>query len=61
MRIVNAETGDYLMVEARSLATLVREEGLRRIDVMKLDVEGAEDLVLEPFSPPSRNFCGRAP
>ncbi len=50
MRIVNAETGGAsLMVEARSLATLVREEGLRRIDVMKLDVEGAEDLVLEPF------------
>ncbi|MGO8738691.1 FkbM family methyltransferase [Rhodoblastus sp.] len=50
MRIVNAETGGAsLPVEAKSLATLVRDEGLRRIDVMKLDVEGAEDLVLEPF------------
>jgi FkbM family methyltransferase len=50
MRIVSAEQGGRSFgAEARSLATLVREEGLRRIDVMKLDVEGAEDLALEPF------------
>ncbi len=50
MRIVDAETGgSCFSVEAKSLATLVHDEGLRRIDLMKLDVEGAEDLVLEPF------------
>jgi FkbM family methyltransferase len=50
MRIVDAEAGgSSFSVEAKSLATLVRDEGLRRIDMMKLDVEGAEDLVLEPF------------
>jgi len=27
----------------------VHEEGFERVDAMKLDVEGAEDLVLEPF------------
>ena len=50
MRIVNAENdGISLRASAKSLATLAREEGLDRIDMMKLDVEGAEDLVLEPF------------
>ncbi|MGO9389331.1 FkbM family methyltransferase [Rhodoblastus sp.] len=50
MRIVNVEGGgDSVRVSARSLATLVREEGFERVDAMKLDVEGAEDLVLEPY------------
>jgi FkbM family methyltransferase len=50
MRIVNVEGGGGLVrVTARSLAMLVHEEGFERIDAMKLDVEGAEDLVLEPF------------
>jgi FkbM family methyltransferase len=50
MRIVNVEGGgDSVRVSARALATLVREEGFEGIDAMKLDVEGAEDLVLEPF------------
>jgi FkbM family methyltransferase len=50
IRIVNVEGGGSAApASAKSLATLVREEGLERIDAMKLDVEGAEDLVLEPF------------
>jgi FkbM family methyltransferase len=50
MRIVNVEGGGgKIKVSAHSLATLAREEGFHRIDAMKLDVEGAEDLVLEPF------------
>ena len=36
-------------VECRSLASLVREEGLSRIDAIKLDVEGAEDRILGPY------------
>ena len=36
-------------VECRSLASLVREEGLSRIDAIKLDVEGAEDRILVPY------------
>jgi FkbM family methyltransferase len=36
-------------VPAMTLLTLVREERLTRIDAAKLDVEGAEDLILEPF------------
>jgi FkbM family methyltransferase len=50
MRIVNVESGGgEFSAAAKSLATLAREEGLERIDVLKLDVEGAEDLALEPF------------
>ena len=50
MRIVNVEGGgDSVRASARSLAMLVHEEGFERVDAMKLDVEGAEDLVLEPF------------
>jgi FkbM family methyltransferase len=50
MRIVNVDTGGgSFNASAKSLATLAHEEGLTRIDVMKLDVEGAEDLALEPF------------
>jgi FkbM family methyltransferase len=50
MRIVNAHAkGRHLEVQAKSLAALLREEGFGRVDAMKLDVEGAEDLILEPF------------
>jgi FkbM family methyltransferase len=50
MRIVAIESGGgAFQTGAKSLATLAHEEGLTRIDVMKLDVEGAEDLALEPF------------
>jgi hypothetical protein len=62
MRIVNVEGGGIsASASAKSLATLAHEEGFERIDAMKLDVEGAEDLVLEPFlaSEPQR-FWPRA-
>ncbi len=50
MRIVNVEGGGaQAQASAKSLATLAHEEGFDHIDAMKLDVEGAEDLVLEPF------------
>ncbi len=50
MRVVNVEGGgEVLRAPAKSLATIVREEGFERIDAVKIDVEGAEDLVLEPY------------
>ncbi len=50
MRIVNAHAqGRQIEVEGRSLAGLLVEEGMGRIDAMKVDLEGAEDIVLEPF------------
>ena len=36
-------------VPSKALKTVLIEEGFQTIDAMKVDVEGAEDLVLEPF------------
>ncbi len=50
MRIVNAHArGRQVSVQARALAGLLKEERFTRVDAMKLDVEGAEDIILEPF------------
>lgn len=50
VRVVSAEGGrSQIRVPTRTLATLVKEEGYDHIDAIKLDVEGAEDLILEPF------------
>ena len=50
VRIVSAEAQvEQIRVRAKTLLRLAREEGYARIDAIKLDVEGAEDLVLDPF------------
>ncbi len=50
MRIINSDAiGEHVKVPAKALISIVAEEGFERIDAMKLDVEGAEDLILEPF------------
>ncbi len=50
MRTVHSDSsGAQLRVPAKTLATIVRDEGFTRIDAIKLDVMGAEDLILEPF------------
>jgi FkbM family methyltransferase len=36
-------------VPCRTLAAVIGEAGLTRVDALKIDVEGAEDLVLVPF------------
>lgn len=36
-------------VSCRTLLSLVEEEGLERIDAIKIDVEGVEDRILAPF------------
>lgn len=36
-------------VAAKTLVRLLKEEEITRVDAAKLDVEGAEDLILEPF------------
>lgn len=36
-------------VPCKTLLTVIEEEALPRIDAIKLDVEGAEDLILAPF------------
>jgi FkbM family methyltransferase len=50
IRMVNVEGGGgQARVAVKSLATLARDEGFGSIDLLKLDIEGAEDLALEPF------------
>ncbi|MBV9755114.1 MAG: FkbM family methyltransferase [Hyphomicrobiales bacterium] len=49
MRAVRSPNGLAMKVPATTLMQLVTEEKFERIDAIKLDVEGAEDLILEPF------------
>lgn len=49
VKIVAVEGADPIRVPAKTLLDLVREEGFSRIDAVKLDVEGAEDIILGPF------------
>lgn len=49
VRILRSSTGSTVKVPATTLLALVESEGYDRLDAVKLDVEGAEDLILEPF------------
>jgi FkbM family methyltransferase len=49
VKIVNRDEAGRVRVPARALFGLVQEEGLDHIDAMKLDVEGAEDIILQRF------------
>ncbi|MBJ6124895.1 FkbM family methyltransferase [Microvirga splendida] len=49
LKIVNSSQTDAIRVPAVTLLDLLSREGLTRVDAIKLDVEGAEDLVLGPF------------
>ena len=48
--IINAERdGVFIDVKIRPLIDLLTSNAVRRIDALKIDVEGAEDKVLKPF------------
>ena len=50
VRFVNSSQDSVAVkVAAKTLKTVVVEEGLQRIDALKIDAEGAEDLILEPY------------
>lgn len=49
VRILRSSAGSTVRVPAMTLLSLVQNEGYERLDAIKLDVEGAEDLILEPF------------
>ncbi|WP_298952428.1 FkbM family methyltransferase [uncultured Methylobacterium sp.] len=49
LKVVGTQENAAIRVPAVTLLDLVRGEGITRIDAMKLDVEGAEDLILDPF------------
>jgi hypothetical protein len=46
---VSCSRAQPIRVAARTLLDLVKGEGYGHVDAVKLDVEGAEDLILEPF------------
>jgi FkbM family methyltransferase len=54
VKIVSADHARQVKVPARTLLSVVLDEGFDHIDAIKLDVEGAEDLIL-------RRFFGEAP
>lgn len=49
VKIVSADDARQVRVPARTLLGLVRDEGFDHVDAMKLDVEGAEDIILQRF------------
>jgi FkbM family methyltransferase len=49
MRALRSPNGLSIRKPATTLVQLVADEKFDRIDAIKLDVEGAEDLILEPF------------
>jgi FkbM family methyltransferase len=49
VQIVGSAYASSIRVSAVTLLDLVRAEGFQRVDAVKLDVEGAEDLILYPF------------
>jgi FkbM family methyltransferase len=49
VKIVSSGQAKAIRVPATTLLDLVTTEGYTHIDAIKLDVEGAEDIILEPF------------
>lgn len=49
MAIVAVEESEGGDVPVRTLASIVEEAGLRRIEGLKIDIEGHEDRALVPF------------
>lgn len=49
-KLAAGEAGaNVVRVPCRPLLSLLREQGIERIDALKLDVEGMEDVILLPF------------
>jgi FkbM family methyltransferase len=49
VKIVSADYARQVKVPARRLLSVVEDEGFGHIDAIKLDVEGAEDLILKRY------------
>jgi FkbM family methyltransferase len=52
VRVLNSTSAQAVKAPALPLVDLLASEGFARVDGMKIDVEGAEDLILEPFLAP---------
>ncbi len=49
LKVVSSSGARPIRVPARTLLDLIEAEAYPHVDAIKLDVEGAEDLILEPF------------
>jgi FkbM family methyltransferase len=49
VKIVGSSQTGSVRVPAVPLLELLKDEGFARVDAVKLDVEGAEDIILDPF------------
>ena len=49
VKIIGNTEGRSIRVPAKTLLQPLHDEGFEHVDAMKIDVEGAEDLILEPF------------
>jgi FkbM family methyltransferase len=49
VKLVASSQGGSVRVPAVTLLDLLNQEGFSKVDAIKLDVEGAEDLILDPF------------
>jgi FkbM family methyltransferase len=49
VRVIGSSQSRSIRVPATTLVDLLRSEGFERLDAVKLDVEGAEDIILGPF------------
>jgi FkbM family methyltransferase len=49
VKIVGSSQSNAVRVPAETLLDLLRREGFTHVDAVKIDVEGAEDLILDPF------------
>jgi FkbM family methyltransferase len=49
VKVVASSQARTIRVPATTLLDLLGKEGLGHVDAIKLDVEGAEDIILEPF------------
>ncbi|MGL4729696.1 MAG: FkbM family methyltransferase [Bosea sp. (in: a-proteobacteria)] len=49
VRLLRSSAATAVKVPARPLTALLADHGYTHIDALKIDVEGAEDVILEPF------------
>lgn len=49
VKIVGSSQVETVRVPAKTLLELLQDEHFSHVDAVKLDVEGAEDIILEPF------------
>jgi FkbM family methyltransferase len=49
VKIMSGVGAERITVPSKKLITLIEQQGFERVDAMKLDTEGAEDIILDSF------------